>query len=117
MIVISVYFIVAVVRRDVEAANKMMAPSHVICWGLPGKHFGPRSWPLGGDSFGNMGVVRGVGRGARTSTLENKFEIDHESPQHRNKSLKLAAKIRDFWENDPPFKILVTPLGIGRHFQ
>ncbi|XP_064643244.1 G-protein coupled receptor 157-like [Lineus longissimus] len=35
MIVISAYFIIAVVKQDVEAANRMMVPSHVICWGLP----------------------------------------------------------------------------------
>jgi hypothetical protein len=29
------------------------------------------------------------------------FEIDHENPLHRNKSVKLTVKIRDFCENGP----------------
>jgi hypothetical protein len=41
---------------------------------------------------------------------EKNLQIDHEIHYiHRKKSLKLTVKIRDLG-NDPPFKILVTPL-------
>jgi G protein-coupled receptor 157 len=37
MCVISFYFVIAIVNRDIATAEKMMVPSHVISWGLPGK--------------------------------------------------------------------------------
>jgi hypothetical protein len=43
---------------------------------------------------------------------EKSFEIDHENLLHRIKSLKLTEKIQDFWENDPTFKIVATPLNV-----
>jgi hypothetical protein len=49
----------------------------------------------------------------QTTPLGKIFEIDSENPLHRNKSWKFTVKIRDLGENDPPFKILATPLFLG----
>jgi hypothetical protein len=80
----------------------------VLWWKPPRENYLAASWPFENLLLGIWhGRRQGVGVRERSYFWENPWKLTVKIC-HRKISVKLTVKIRDFWENAPPFKILAT---------